>query len=147
MWVRFRARNSFSVLHLEFPFAYNTSRANMAISKDLPGVAVIITTGGRDLREYSCIKLEPEDRTVDRLVAATTNQIFTIECTADENTKFHGSFLFFVIHVDGQEIDSQAVKKPSAHVKLATTSSLGLYDTVDTLRRYRFTSVETGMIC
>lgn len=119
----------------------------MAISKDLPGVAVTVTTGGREFREHECIELKPVDRTVDLLIAATTNQIFTIKCTADESAKFNGSFLFFAIHVDGQEIDGQWVRKTAAKVSLATTRSFGLQDTVDTLRSYRFTNVESGMIC
>lgn len=117
----------------------------MAISKDLPGVEVTITAGGRELREHDCIELKPVDRTVDHLIAATSNQIFAIKCTAQQDTKFKGSALVFFVYVDGQEIDGGWIGKTETKTGTAGVYSLGLQNTADTLRRYRFTDVESGM--
>ena len=117
----------------------------MAISTDLPGVSIALTINNQDLTEQDFPDLDPEERTVNRLVEAQSQQIFEVQVTVAPDTIFKGTELAFKVFVDGRQIDEPLVNVGVLGMGFPfTETSLGSYVSERMVRKYQFADIGTG---
>ncbi|KAK4617551.1 hypothetical protein CLAFUW4_11734 [Fulvia fulva] len=117
----------------------------MAISPDLNGVTIALTIDKQALPEQDFPDLDPEERTVNRLVQARSQQIFKVQMTVAPDTVFKGSELAFKVFIDGRQIDEPLVEAGVLGMGFAfTETSLGSYVSSTMVRKYQFTDISTA---
>lgn len=115
----------------------------MAISDSLPGVAIEILVDGRALKEYEDQDAE-EDReqdTVIRYIEAQSGKLFAVSIELLDEFEFDGTCIAFDIYVDGTFVHGPIIrefKDPRSRI------SEGRRIDVGKMRKYRFTTLETG---
>ncbi|EME41124.1 hypothetical protein DOTSEDRAFT_27699 [Dothistroma septosporum NZE10] len=116
----------------------------MAISSDLNGVTISLVIDNQELPEQDFPDPDSEERTVNRLVEAQSQQIFQVQMTVAPDTVFTGSELVSKVFVDGRQIDEPLVNIGVLGMGFPfTETSLGSYVSSTMVRKYQFADIST----
>lgn len=74
-------------------------------SEHLPGLEVVVTVNGNDLKECPCNDKSETARTTTTHVEAVTGQTFAVGLKVDRDCQFVGDALSFDVEIDGTHVD------------------------------------------
>ncbi|KAK4988697.1 hypothetical protein LTR28_012044 [Elasticomyces elasticus] len=115
----------------------------MAILANLPGVEVVITVNGRELREYFVTEAQDGPNTTTRYIEASSNQTFAVRCKVPKDFNYKGDCLVFEVFVDGVFAATAATHVECTTLNSATGTAEGVSGG-NRLRKFRFVSIETA---
>ena len=117
----------------------------MAINDALPGVEVTIEADCVALKEYKDNDDdEANDATLTRYIEAQSGQEFLVKCKVGRGCVRRGDAIAFDIFADGKMVDCLMIPALEVQTQPCTMETLGLDLPNGMLRKFCFSSLETG---